>query len=81
MDSASCETAARQDNQQLVERKLKMPVLAIGGDHSYGSHLATENRFRAGNVRTTVIEDSGHWIMEEQPEQAVTLILSFVKGE
>jgi len=28
-----------------------------------------------------VIEDSGHWIMEEQPEQAVTIILSFLKGE
>jgi pimeloyl-ACP methyl ester carboxylesterase len=58
-----------------------MPVLAIGGDRSYGSHLATENRFRAENVRAAVIEDSGHWIMEEQPEQAVTLILSFLKGE
>jgi pimeloyl-ACP methyl ester carboxylesterase len=58
-----------------------MPVLAIGGDHYYGSHLATENRFRVGNVRATVIEDSGHWIMEEQPEQAMTLILSFLRGE
>jgi pimeloyl-ACP methyl ester carboxylesterase len=28
-----------------------------------------------------VIEDSGHWIMEEQPEQAVTIIHSFLKGE
>jgi pimeloyl-ACP methyl ester carboxylesterase len=24
---------------------------------------------------------SGHWIMEEQPEQAVDIILSFLKGE
>jgi pimeloyl-ACP methyl ester carboxylesterase len=70
------------DNQQLVAKgKLKMPVLAIGGDHSYGSHLATEICFAAANVRAAVIEDSGHWIMEEQPEQAVTLILSFLKGE
>jgi pimeloyl-ACP methyl ester carboxylesterase len=70
------------DNQQLVAKgKLKMPVLAIGGDHSYGAHLATEIGFAAADVHTAVIKDSGHWIMEEQPEQAVTIILSFLKGE
>jgi pimeloyl-ACP methyl ester carboxylesterase len=70
------------DNQQLLAKgKLKMPVLAIGGDHSYGAHLATEIGFAAADVRAAVIKDSGHWIMEEQPEQAVTIILSFLNGE
>src|ERR1700736_1169712 len=70
------------DNQQLVAMgKLKMPVLAIGGDHSYGAHLATEVGFAAADVRAAVIKDSGHWIMEEQPEQAVSIILSFLKDE
>ena len=70
------------DNQQLVARgKLKMPVLAIGGDHSYAAHLATEIGFAAADVRAAIIKDSGHWIMEEQPEQAVSIILSFLKGE
>lgn len=70
------------DNQQLLAKgKLKMPVLAIGGDHSYGAHLATEISFAAAVVRAAVIQDSGHWIMEEQPEQAATMILSFLKGE
>ncbi len=68
------------DNQQLLAKgKLKMPVLAVGGDHSYGAHLASEVGFAATNVRGAVIKDSGHWIMEEQPEQAVTLLLSFLK--
>jgi pimeloyl-ACP methyl ester carboxylesterase len=69
------------DNQQLIAKgKLKMPVLAIGGDHSYGARLATEVGFAAADVRAAVIKDSGHWIMEEQPEQAVTIILSFLDG-
>jgi pimeloyl-ACP methyl ester carboxylesterase len=69
------------DNQQLLAKgKLQMPVLAIGGDHSYGTHLATEIGFAAVDVRAAVIENSGHWIMEEQPEQAVTLILKFLKS-
>jgi pimeloyl-ACP methyl ester carboxylesterase len=69
------------DNQQLVAKgKLRIPVLAIGGDHSYGANLATEIGFAAADVRAAVIEDCGHWIMEEQPEQAMTIILSFLVG-
>ena len=68
------------DNQKLLAEtgKLKMPVLAIGGDHSYGAALATEIGFAASDVRSGVIKDSGHWIMEEQPDQAVALITSFI---
>jgi pimeloyl-ACP methyl ester carboxylesterase len=68
------------DNQALLAKgKLTIPVLAIGGDHSYGTHLAAEVGFAATDVRTGVIKDSGHWIMEEQPEQAIALILPFLK--
>jgi len=43
------------DNQKLVSKgKLTLPVLAIGGDHSYGAHLATEIGFAASNVRSAV---------------------------
>jgi pimeloyl-ACP methyl ester carboxylesterase len=68
------------DNQKLVAKgKLQMPVLAVGGDHSYGAHLATEIGFAAADVHAAVITESGHWIMEEQPEQAASIILSFLK--
>jgi pimeloyl-ACP methyl ester carboxylesterase len=56
-------------------------VLEIGGDHSYGAQLATEVGFAAADVRSAVISDSGHWIMEEQPEQALAVILSFLGGK
>src|ERR1700731_1735704 len=70
------------DNQTLAGKgKLTLPVLAIGGDHSYGAHLAAEVGFAAADVRSAVISNSGHWIMEEQPEQAVSIILSFLKDE
>ena len=71
------------DNQKLLSEKgkLVLPVLAIGGDHSYGAHLAAEIAFAAANVRGAVVADSGHWIMEEQPDQAIALILPFLKGD
>jgi pimeloyl-ACP methyl ester carboxylesterase len=71
------------DNQKLLAEKgkLTLPVLAIGGDHSYGARLATEIAFAADNVLSGVITNSGHWIMEEQPEQAIGIILPFLRGE
>ena len=68
------------DNQALLARgKLTMPVLAIGGDHSFGEQFATEIGFAAADVRGAVIANSGHWIMEEQPEQAVAIIVPFLE--
>jgi pimeloyl-ACP methyl ester carboxylesterase len=70
------------DNRVLVAKgKLTMPVLAVGSDHSFGAQLAAEVGFAATDVRAAVIKDSGHWIMEEQPEQALAIILSFLRGE
>jgi pimeloyl-ACP methyl ester carboxylesterase len=70
------------DNQELIARgKLTLPVLAIGGDHSYGVNLATEISFAASNVRSAVINNSGHWIMEEQPQQAIAIIVPFLEEQ
>jgi pimeloyl-ACP methyl ester carboxylesterase len=68
------------DNQMLVGKgKLTLAVLAIGGDHSYGAHLATEVSFAAADVRSAVVSNSGHWIMEEQPQQAIAIIVPFLE--
>ena len=55
-----------------------MPILAIGGDHSYGAAMKTELEMVATNVEGAIIPDSGHWIMEEQPNQAVGIIVAFL---
>jgi len=69
-----------EDNRALFARvgKLPMPVLAIGGDHSYGAAMRTELEFVATTVEGAVITNAGHWIMEEQPEQAIAVITRFV---
>ena len=70
-----------QDNKALFAKvgKLTLPVLAIGGDHSYGAAMKTELESVARDVHGAVIRDSGHWIMEEQPDQAVTLIETYLR--
>lgn len=63
------------DNQAfLAKGKLGMPVLAIGGEQSYGKGMATELEFVATNVSGGVIPNAGHWIMEEQTAAAVAMI-------
>lgn len=63
----------------LASGKLTMPVLAIGGDKSYGASLAEELRFVANDVTPLVIADSGHWLMEEQPQRTVAAISGFLR--
>jgi pimeloyl-ACP methyl ester carboxylesterase len=67
------------DNQKfLAEGKLKMPVLAIGGEKSFGIGFANEIGFAADNVRALSIPNSGHWLMEEQPELTMDAIVKFL---
>jgi pimeloyl-ACP methyl ester carboxylesterase len=74
--------AFRQDSADnrsfLTAGKLTMPVLAIGGEKSFGQAFADEIRFAADNVRGVSISNSGHWLMEEQPEAVMNAILSFL---
>ncbi|KQS90495.1 MULTISPECIES: alpha/beta fold hydrolase [unclassified Rhizobium] len=70
------------DNTELLARgKLTMPVLAIGGEKSFGSTMAVVARAAADNVTEVVIPASGHWLMEEQPEASVKAIRTFLDAK
>jgi pimeloyl-ACP methyl ester carboxylesterase len=60
-------------------RKLTMPILALGADHSFGTQMADDVRFVATNVTAGVITNSGHWVMEEQPGQTTAAIVDFLE--
>ncbi len=72
-----------EDNKALFakEGKLPMPVLAIGGDHSFGASMQSELASVASNVRGVVLTNSGHWIMEEQPQQTIGIVVPFIEGK
>jgi len=82
-DAFSQFAAFRQDGidnkKFLAEGKLTMPILAIGGEKSFGEGFANEIRFAADNVRAFSIHDSGHWLMEEQPAATMDAILGFLR--
>jgi pimeloyl-ACP methyl ester carboxylesterase len=68
-----------QDNQTFARTKLPMPVLAIGGEKSFGATEAVVFRAVAVNVREAVVPNSGHWLMEESPTYTVALIRDYLK--
>jgi pimeloyl-ACP methyl ester carboxylesterase len=67
------------DNKALAAKgKLTMPVLAIGAEKSFVTAMADDLRFVASDVASTVIPNSGHWLMEEQPAATVAAIRAFL---
>ena len=67
------------DNRKFLESsKLAMPVLAIGGEKSFGTMMATVMRSGASDVQEAVVPDSGHWIMEENPTATIALVKPFL---
>ncbi|MFT4056237.1 MAG: alpha/beta hydrolase, partial [Novosphingobium sp.] len=76
---AAFDQDAADNRAWLAERgKLKMPVLALGGEKSFGMTMAAVARFAADDVQEGVVPDAGHWIMEENPSATVRLVRGFL---
>jgi pimeloyl-ACP methyl ester carboxylesterase len=71
------------DNRAFLEKdgKLAMPVLALGGEKSFGLTMAEVMRAAASNVQAGVVPDSGHWIMEENPKATTALVRAFLDAK
>lgn len=69
------------DNRAFAaQRRLPMPVLAIGGGRSYGATMATVMRNVADDVTEQVIPGSGHWVLEERPAELIAAVRQFLEA-
>jgi pimeloyl-ACP methyl ester carboxylesterase len=75
---AAFEQDAKDNQAFLAQGKLTMPLLAIGGEKSFGPTMAVVMRATATNVTERVIPDAGHWLMEEQPKATIAAVRDFV---
>jgi pimeloyl-ACP methyl ester carboxylesterase len=66
------------DNKKAITTKLAIPVLAVGGEKSFGAMEAVVMRNAATDVTEVVIPDAGHWLMEEQPAATMKAIRLFL---
>jgi pimeloyl-ACP methyl ester carboxylesterase len=67
------------DNKAFAAQgKLTMPVLAVGGEKSFGTTMAAVMRSVATDVHEGVVPGSGHWVMEENPTATMRMVLDFL---
>jgi pimeloyl-ACP methyl ester carboxylesterase len=55
------------DNRAFAKAKLPMPVLALGGEMSFGEAIVPMAREVATDARGGAVPGAGHWIAEENP--------------
>jgi pimeloyl-ACP methyl ester carboxylesterase len=70
---------AARDFVDLAKTALAMPVLTIGGDKSLGEFLGAQMKLVASDVTAVVIKDSGHWVLDEQPQQTTEALAGFLR--
>jgi pimeloyl-ACP methyl ester carboxylesterase len=68
-----------KDFAAFATRKLDMPFLVLTGEKASGTFLIEQTRLVATNVTGVVVKGSGHWLMEEAPQQVIPAIVDFLK--
>ena len=67
-----------KDFADLAQTKLTMPILVLTGEKASGNFLIEQARLVDSNVDGVVIKGSGHWLMEEAPQQVIPQLIAFI---
>jgi len=70
-----------KDNQLFMKNKLKMPLLAMGGEYFAAAFLKEHSKLVAENVIESKIAGSGHWLVQENTTQVQQDLLDFFMKE
>jgi pimeloyl-ACP methyl ester carboxylesterase len=72
---------AAKDFAQFSRTKLTMPVLSVGGQRANGDALGQQAKLVASNATAVTLPDTGHWLMEEQPQETINVLMKFLGGQ
>jgi pimeloyl-ACP methyl ester carboxylesterase len=67
-----------KDFAELSRVKLTIPVLTLGGEKSLGDFQGTQLKQVASDVTVVVLKDTGHWVLEERPQETTDALLQFL---
>jgi pimeloyl-ACP methyl ester carboxylesterase len=65
-------------NEARKATRLTMPVLAVGGEQSYGAHVGEAMQSLADDVQSVVIPGTGHWLAEDAPDAMLSALTAFL---
>ncbi len=69
------------ENIPQLKTKLPMPVLMMGGADSGGPLMQATADEIATNGKAVVIQDCGHWLMDEEPQEVLHQLVLFLKDK
>jgi pimeloyl-ACP methyl ester carboxylesterase len=67
-----------KDFSGLAETRLSMPMLVLSGEKASGEFLIAQGRLVADNVEGVVVKGSGHWLVDEAPDQVLPKLVEFL---
>ena len=68
-----------KDFGELSKTKLTIPVLTVGGEKSLGEFQGAQLKLVASDVTVVVLKDTGHWVLEEQPQETTDALMKFLR--
>src|SRR5262249_39853224 len=71
---------AAQDFARLSQTRLTMPVLSIGGGKANGDLLGKQVKLVATSATSITLPNTGHWVMEESPQETSDALVRFLEG-
>src|SRR6266478_951171 len=63
------------DFAEFSKKPVSMPMLVLTGEKASGEFLIQQARMVATDVEGVVVRGSGHWLMEEAPDQVIPKLL------
>jgi pimeloyl-ACP methyl ester carboxylesterase len=66
-----------KDFATFAKTKLSMPMLVLSGEKAGGQFLITQGKLVDSKVEGVIITGSGHWLVDEAPEQTLPKLVAF----
>jgi pimeloyl-ACP methyl ester carboxylesterase len=67
-----------EDFAGFARTRLTMPVLVLSGERAGGPFLIEQGKMVATKVEGVLVKGSGHWLMEEAPDQVIPKLVEFL---
>jgi pimeloyl-ACP methyl ester carboxylesterase len=67
-----------KDFAEFARTKLTMPMLVLTGEKASGNFLIEQAHLVDNDVEGVVIKGSGHWLMDEAPQQVIPQLVAFI---
>lgn len=69
-----------EQTEALARDKVRVKVVALGGEHGLGRELGRMVRLVAGDGEAHTLPGCGHFVPEERPAETVQYILAMAAG-